>query len=205
MDAALAELRWARDHGACAVFVRGLETDRRLSDPYFFPLYEKASSLDVPICPHSGNGSFVVHDHFTDDPGFVKFKLATVSEFHALIWSDVPGRFPNLRFGFIELSAQWVPYVIHDVTRRLAKRGRVLDPTAICRDNRLWVACQTDDDLGYVLKYTGDDHLIIGSDYGHNDTSSEIYALQNLKQQGDVSPAVIDKILGANARALYAI
>ena len=30
MDAALAELRWAREHGACAVFIRGLEGDKRL-------------------------------------------------------------------------------------------------------------------------------------------------------------------------------
>ena len=63
----------------------------------------------------------------------------------------------------------------------------------------------TFDDLPYVLQYAGEDHIIIGSDYGHNDTSSEIMALQTLKAQGDVSPAVIDKILDANARALYAL
>jgi uncharacterized protein len=204
MDAALAELRWAKDHGACAVFVRGLEGDRRLSDPYYFPLFEEASSLDVPICPHSGNGSFDVHDFFVDEPGFCKFKLATVGEFHAIIWNDLPGRFPKLRFGFIELSAQWVPYVLHDLGRRLARRGRQLGDQPL-RDNRIWVACQTDDDLAYVLRYAGDDHIIIGSDYGHNDTSSEITALRTLKEQGDVSPAVIDKILDANARALYAL
>ena len=204
MDAALAELRWAKDHGACAVFVRGLEGDRRLSDPYYFPLFEEASSLDLPICPHSGNGSFDVHDFFVDEPGFCKFKLATVGEFHGLIWNDVPGRFPKLRFGFIELSAQWVPYAIHDLARRFARRGKQL-PSDLLEQNRIYVACQTDDDLAYILRYTGEDHLVIGSDYGHADTSSEIEALRRLRERGEVSPAVINKILDDNARALYAL
>ncbi len=73
------------------------------------------------------------------------------------------------------------------------------------RDNRVWVACQTDDDLPYVLQYAGEDQLVIGSDYGHADTSAEIDALRNLKRQGTVDPAVVDKILDANACALYAL
>ena len=37
MDAALAELRWAREHGACAVFIRGLEDDKRIDGPVLLP------------------------------------------------------------------------------------------------------------------------------------------------------------------------
>ena len=46
---------------------------------------------------------------------------------------------------------------------------------------------------------------MIGSDYGHNDTSSELEALRNLKQSGNVPGRVIDKILDDNARALYGL
>ena len=46
MDKALDELRWARGNGACAVFMRGLETCHTLHDPYFFSLYEEASRAD---------------------------------------------------------------------------------------------------------------------------------------------------------------
>jgi predicted TIM-barrel fold metal-dependent hydrolase len=75
----------------------------------------------------------------------------------------------------------------------------------IIRDNRVYVACQTDDDLPYVLKYSGEDNIVIGSDYGHNDTSSEIEALRLLKKKGEVEPRIIDKILYDNAKALYGI
>ncbi len=73
------------------------------------------------------------------------------------------------------------------------------------RKNKIWVTCQTDDDLPYVLKYSGDDMLIIGTDYGHNDTSSEILALRKLREDGAVPTSVVNKILDDNARALYGL
>jgi predicted TIM-barrel fold metal-dependent hydrolase len=67
------------------------------------------------------------------------------------------------------------------------------------------VACQTDDDLDYVLQYAGEDNIMIGSDYGHADTASEIAALQHLRSSGKVEARVIDKILSANPARFYAI
>src|SRR5581483_11681393 len=100
-------------------------------------------------------------------------------------------RFPDLRFGFVELSAQWVPYVLHDFVRRAEKRGESLDPTKLMRASRMYVACQTDDDIAYVLKYSGEDNLVAGTDYGHADTSSELEALKRLRQREDVSSSVM--------------
>ena len=36
MDKALEEARFAKENGACGIFMRGLEGDKRLSDPHFF-------------------------------------------------------------------------------------------------------------------------------------------------------------------------
>ena len=202
---ALDQLNFAHKHGACGIFMRGLEGDKRLSDAHFFPLYEEAGRLDLPICVHSATGSFAVHDFFLNECGFSKFKLAVVGSFHALVFHEVPARFPKTKFAFIEVSSQWVPYAIHDFARRFERAGKKVDKTDVLRQNRIYVACQTDDDLPYVLKYTGEGHLVIGTDYGHNDTSSEILALRKLKADGTVSPAVVNKILDDNARALYGL
>jgi uncharacterized protein len=204
MEATLAELQWARNHGACAAYTRGLEGTRQLSDPYFFPLYEAASDLDMPICAHSGNGSFQIHEYFNDDNSFMLFKLVMINALHAILWKEIPQRFPKLRFGLIEVSSQWVPFVLLDLVRRAKRRGRRLDGSLL-RDNRIWIGCQTDDDLPYVVKHAGPDSLVIGSDYGHTDTSTEIEAIRSLKQSGELDPSVIDKILDANPRALYAL
>lgn len=205
MDKALEELRWARENGACAIFMRAIEADKRLVDPYFYPLYEEASRLDMPLGIHASGGTLEMYDFFGDEPGFNKFKLTVVGAFHSIVMADLPSKFPDLRFGFIEVSAQWVPYAVHDLAKRFEARGRAFDKRDALRANRLFVACQTDDDLPYVLKYAGEDNIIIGSDYGHNDTSSELEALRHLKESGEVEPRIVNKILDDNARALYAL
>lgn len=205
MDAALEELRFGKEHGASAVFWRAIEGDKLPANPYFFPLYEEASRLGLAICIHAANGNFVTHDIFPEDPGFWRFKLPGLNAFHNMLSAKLPQRFPELRFGFIELSAQWVPYVLHDFVRRAEKRGEPSDPAALMAANRLYVACQTDDDLAYILKYAGPDHLVAGTDYGHADTSSELEALQRLRGRSDLPPGVLDRILDDNARALYAL
>src|SRR5207249_7359865 len=55
VNEAVTELRWAKDHGACGVYKRGFDLDRPVSDPHFFPIYEEANALNLPICVHTGH------------------------------------------------------------------------------------------------------------------------------------------------------
>ncbi len=204
MPRTMEELDFAKENGAVGIFLRGLECERRLDNPYFFPLYEKAQELDMPICFHSGNNSFRVRDIYATEAGFGRSKLPVVSAFHSLLMNEIPAKFPNLRWGFIEVSAQWIPYALNDLGLRFKRKGRPMSDT-ILADNNFFVACQATDELAYILPYAGDDQLVVGTDYGHADTSSEIEALRMVKEDGKVSAAVADKILGANARALYGL
>ncbi|MCH7656670.1 MAG: hypothetical protein IIC95_11930, partial [Chloroflexi bacterium] len=103
------------------------------------------------------------------------------------------------------ISASWLPYALNDLALRFARQKRDWPGTDVLRENNMWVACQTADDLPYVLAATDDDHIVIGTDYGHNDTASEILALRILRDGGTVPPASVDKILGPNAERLYAL
>ncbi len=196
------ELRFARDNGAVGIFLAGQECDRMLSDPWFFPLYEMAQELDLPICPHSASNCFTTYDFFRTDPGFNKFKRATIGAFHSLVWHKVPQRFPQLRWGFMEVSSQWIPYVLNDLELRFRRRGEEF-PRWPLKQWNIWVACQVTDDLDWVLSYAGEDNLVIGTDYGHADTSSEIEAIRLLGRDGRLPEAVVHKILDDNPRALY--
>jgi uncharacterized protein len=204
MDKALAEIEWARRNGARAIYMYPVQREKLLSDPYFDPLYERASDLDLPIVVHASTGHFGMHELFGRENGFCQFKLPVVGAFHVVVASGLPRRFPRLRFGFIEVTSQWVPYALHDLARRARKRGQ--EPEAnVLQANRVYVTCQTDDDLDYVVRYAGEDNLLIGTDYGHNDSASELEALRTLRAQGEVPPQVVDKILDANPRALYGL
>ena len=61
------ELDWARNNGACGIFMRGLECERALGHAYFHPLWQMAADLDMPVCVHSANGSFLHHEFFAED------------------------------------------------------------------------------------------------------------------------------------------
>ena len=198
------DLAWAKDKGACGIFLRGLECERPLGDPYFHPLWEIAGDLDLPVCVHSANGSFVHHDFFAKDTSFTKFKLAVVGAFHTLLEKDVPSQFPKVRWGFVEVSAQWVPYVLNDLADRFRRKGMAF-PEAPLKANNLWVACENTDDLPYVVSHAGEDQLMIGTDYGHHDPSTELDAIRLLRGDARLAPAVIDKILEANPRTFYGL
>jgi len=202
MDETRKEIAFGKDHGACGIFVRGLEAEMRLTNPYFIRLYEMAQDFDLPICFHSGNNSFAVRDIYATEGGFGRSKLPVIAAFHNLIMDGIPAKFPKLRWSFIEVSAQWLPYAFNDMALRLQRRKQEL-PRDPLKANNMYVACQCTDDLEYVLKDGGSHNLVIGTDYGHADTSSQIEALRLLKANGKLAPAVIDRILDDNARALY--
>ena len=60
-------------------------------------------------------------------------------------------------------------------------------------------------DLPHILQYAGEDRIVIGSDYGHADTSSQLEALRVLQGNEAVSPEARRKIVDDNAQALYGI
>ena len=102
------------------------------------------------------------------------------------------------------MAANWLPYILNDLRRRVDREGWDLGEDVL-GENRMYVACQTNDDLPYILEHVSGNNLLIGSDYGHSDTSSELEALRHLKSDGRIEPSVIDKILSENPSKLYAI
>ena len=204
MEETRKELKFGKENGACGIFIRGLEAEMRLTNSYFFKLYEMAQEFDLPICFHSGNNSFQVRDIYATEGGFSRSKLPVIGAFHNILMDDLPNKFPKVRWAFIEVSAAWIPYVYNDLALHYQRKGRKF-PADPLKENRMYVACQCTDDLEYILRHGAQDNLVIGTDYGHADTSSQIEALRLLKTEGKVAPAIVDRILDANARALYGL
>jgi predicted TIM-barrel fold metal-dependent hydrolase len=146
-----------------------------------------------------------------------------VGAFNNLIYKGIPDKFPDLRWCFVETTSQWVPYALNDLLIRTQAelafrrkhadspfagvRGAPRDLTEqnLLRDNRIYVACQTTDDLPYVLEHAGEDNIIVGTDYGHADYSNDMEAITKLSQNGVLAAGVADKILSDNPRRLYSL
>ena len=82
----------------------------------------------MPICFHSGNNSFLLEGLYREDSGFAKAKLPLVATFHQLLHKGIPAKFPKLRWAFIEVSAQWIPYALNDLAIRFRRRGEDMSP-----------------------------------------------------------------------------
>ncbi len=205
MEQAGAEARFAKENGACGIFMRGTEGDLLLSDPYFFPLYEEAARLDLAICIHAANGSATLYNYYKyETVGFSKFKLNCVGAFHSIVMDRIAERFPKLRIGFLEISAEWLPYAYTDLAKRFRIKGKELKSDFLKQD-RIYVACETTDDIPYIVGKFGDNNIVIGSDYAHADSATELLAIHNLSADQRLTPALAKKIVSDNARALYGL
>jgi predicted TIM-barrel fold metal-dependent hydrolase len=219
MDAALDELRWAHDHGAVGVLKKGdEEAERWPVDPYYFPVYEEAQRLNMPLCIHIGSGMPIFpSSQLFEYQRFMRTRCAGLNAAYSLIAMDVPRKFPQLRTGIIECGATWVPFVKYQLRRFAKRRGQsallshVLkyeDSDDIITANRIYVTAQCDEDLGYIVETMGDDNLLVGSDYSHNDPSKELGFVEILRQRadaGEISHETVRKMLYDNPKAFYGL
>jgi predicted TIM-barrel fold metal-dependent hydrolase len=207
IEASVLEIKRAKERGAVGVFFRGLEGDKTLDNPYFFPVYQAAMDLDLPICIHTAIGNTALLDlvDVERNHSFLASRVLPLAAFRDLVTNKIPEMFPKLRFGFIEASAGWVPFLVHILKRFLRDRWKYSSSADLFRDNRLFVACEADEDVAYLARYTGEDHLIIGSDYGHNDPSEERQLVATMRAREDIPAALTEKILCDNARRLYGL
>jgi predicted TIM-barrel fold metal-dependent hydrolase len=160
-------LPWCKQNGAVAVLMRPFEGNRLIQDPYFFPLYEAMTALDMPVGMHIGNANPTIIDATRQrigyGAGFWSMSANTAGACHAVITSKLPEIFSKLRFGFIEASAQWIPWVFKDIKRRA--EGRKL-PDNFFETYRLYVSCYSStDDIEYIAQYSTENVLMTGNDY----------------------------------------
>jgi hypothetical protein len=203
LDATREEIEFGAKHGAVGVLVRGLEHDRHLGDPYFDPMYAAAQDANLAIACHIGN----IYTNVYNNTGNTVFHvIANIAGFYQVINYKVPEKFPNLRFGFLEAGAEWIPFALRELSRGSqagAREEKEMQLAELMQDKQIYVACQMDEDIPHILKFAGEDHIVFGTDFGHNDIGSDLEGHRMLMERTDVAPEVLRKIVDGNGRALY--
>jgi hypothetical protein len=140
-----------------------------------------------------------------------------MSSFSEVVSSKLPEKFPNLRFGFIEAGASWIPYSISQLGAKIRQAQRGQDnrlphlfelAPELFRENRAFITIDLIDDIESVLKFGTEDSLMIGTDYSHTDISANLSALNGVRDwvdQGRISTGQAHKILESNAEAFYGL
>ena len=214
IDASIAELRFGKEHGAVGVFFRGIEESRTLDDPYFFPVYEEAQSLDLAITVHQGSGSPALNNlvDIQRSHTFTHGRLPPLVAFRNLVANRIPEQFPTLRFGFIETGASWIPFVLHQLRGVFPREDATRWGPRLFDDYRIWISYEAAEDLGYLAKFIGEDHIVTGTDYGHHgsggaqgDQSAQLNVVSTLRSHEEYPASLVDKILTDNPHALYGV
>ncbi|MCB2107467.1 MAG: amidohydrolase family protein [Rhodobacteraceae bacterium] len=202
------DMKWARDNGAAGVLFRGIEGNQFLDHQDFDPVYAKAAELDLPICVHIGHGcpafetiaqrdNTAFNRFVSDSPNYFAFSM--------LLRSQVAKMFPQLRFGFFESGSSWVFSAV-----QTAMHVRLQPPDLMAlvqeklRKHNFYITCELHEDLPTIIKYTGTDNLIMGSDYGHpHDIADTIYYRQSLAKRADIDDNFKQKVVRENCNALF--
>jgi predicted TIM-barrel fold metal-dependent hydrolase len=212
--ASIEQMHQAKQNGAVGIFFSGIVGSLTLNNPHFLPIYAAAENLGLPICIHTGQSCRHFLDFFDLELNgtFAASHLPPIIGFRDLVAGEIPEKFPRLKFGFLEASASWVPFLYHHLKR--SARPRPSFPNArwkhasckdLFRDYRIYVACEADEDIPYLAEFIGADHLMIGSDYGHNDPAEEKALVQTIGSREDLSPGLADKILTDNPKRFYSL
>lgn len=113
LDATVAEIRWAAEHGMKGVIIptvpgKGLPP---YLDPCYDPLWGACQEFEMPVHIHGGGGTPDYGDY-----GIASMLMyATEATFFShrnlwiLIWGGVLERFPRMKVVFTETRADWVP------------------------------------------------------------------------------------------------
>lgn len=212
-DAAVKEIRRVKQMGgAVAVFMRGIEWDRPVSDPSFFPIYAEAEKQDLAMAVHVGSGSPGLRHLFDTQkrvPGEEPFWPARMKRFigpisvqfgfYSLAESSVVTDFPKLRWAFLEATgSEWLLGAV-GALERAGKPGarRLFD------EGRVFVGCEPSEDLAYVANRFGSDFLIIGSDMPHQDEAAHEDLVGEFEARTDLAPELMEKMFWRNAQRLY--
>ena len=151
-----------------------------LGDPSFWPLYEEAERLDVPVALHGAPSASLGINFFYRfaQTHALEHPIAQIVQLTSMVMEGVFERFPKLRVAYLEAGAGWVPYIMDRLDRSyevwsgkqvqefspwLKKR-----PSEYIRSGRIYFNCEGGEiTLPYALKRIGHNAVLFASDFPH--------------------------------------
>jgi predicted TIM-barrel fold metal-dependent hydrolase len=214
---AVTEAQRARKLGLRSVLLPAGGPDRPWGDPYYTPLWEALSDLDLPVGFHnSATEQFLRPRPAGSSAHLGPFQIVDIKigdqlrSLAALIGSAVPARFPKLRFVIAEGGIGWVAAALRLMDHWWEDHHHWLEPKIdeppSFYHRRQFYNSFEDDRAGLLTRdLLNVDHLMWGSDYPHTEGTFPNSVDRVSKDFADVPAEVARKILASNAATLYGI
>ncbi len=186
-----------------------------LGDPFYDPIYQAAEKYGVAIGIHgtrSGAYEFGANRlrSFSEVHAY-SFTAGMLLHFTSVIANGLPLRFPNLRLGFLEIGATWLPYYLDRLDEHWEKRGHIdmplltSKPSEVFRKSNIYVSIEGKESLlAETIDFVGAEHLLYATDIPHWDSEFPDN-LNDLREADNISDTDKEKLLYSNAKAFYAL
>jgi predicted TIM-barrel fold metal-dependent hydrolase len=213
VDATVAELTWAREHGLrCVNFPAPDRSFPGYNDPVYEPLWAACVDLDLTLTTHGGAGDM------PDYTGKEAWALYCSDLFyysrrglHYLIWSGVFERYPRLKLLLTEQRSGWVRETLAELDSIYFSDFQDLSqllprpPSEYFRDHvHLGVSFMSRFEAE-ARHEVGVDRLLWGSDYPHFEGTWGYTELSLRNTFSGLPAAEVERILGANAIDLFGL
>jgi len=190
---------------------------KALGHPDFWPLYEEAERLDVPIAIH-GAPSFNLGINF-----FTRFAMtqalehpiAQMIQLTSMVMEGVFERFPKLRVAYLEAGAGWVPYIMDRLDRSYevwaGKAYREFSewlkkpPSEYLRSGRIFFSSEGGEpSMTQAIERIGHGTLLYASDFPHETNVARAkHEIEELAERPDLPDAAKQAIFHDNALRFY--
>jgi predicted TIM-barrel fold metal-dependent hydrolase len=190
-----------------------------LGHPDFFPIYETAQRLNVPVAVHGAATSGLplhIFEHFAAINA-LSHPISQMIQMTGIALGGVLDRFPKLRIAFLEAGATWAVYMIDrlDRAQRVWRgKGRLeysadlkRAPSEHIKSGRIFFTVEPHDaDIPYAIEKLGAGSLMFASDFPHeNNMDSVKHDIEEFGELEGVDEEVRAKMLAGNAMNFYQV
>ena len=216
MDAAVAEVRWAKEHGLNAI---NLPAPRRYFPPYtdesWEPFWAVCSELEINMVSHAGGGDLEgrIQGPAASSIFAMEYPWMGRRGVWHLIFGGVFERYPTLHYTLAEQYGDWIPGTVRDMDstykwfpNRASRQSLPRLPSEYFSENVFVTASfmsREEAELGVAGGFV--DRLLWGADYPHPEGSFPYSELSLRKTMSGLDRAVIDAYVYGNAAAAYRI
>jgi len=192
-------------------------TRRALGHPDFWPIYEEAERLNVPLATHgapSMNLGLNSFRHFAMTLA-LEHPFSQMIQLTSFILEGVFDRFKSLRVGFLEAGTGWVPYMIDRLDRvytGFSRNGRreysdavKTRPSEVFASGRLYFSCEGGEpSMRDLVRRIGHRSILFASDFPH-ETNMEhaMHEVEELLERDDLSDEAKQAIFCGNIESFY--
>jgi uncharacterized protein len=217
VDTAIAEMRRAvLELGFEGAVLMSSGLPHPLGNEMYFPLYEEAERMDIPLAVHAGSSdALAIQDgvYALWEVRAMSHGAGQITSFMSMINGGVFDIFPKLRVAFLESGCGWIPYLIDRMDRVYTGRGARISKRLHCSPGehlaggRIFVHAELDEwMLPHVADIAGrDDIFMYASDFPHERWDMMVRELDHFCEREDLSEGLIRGTLGTAAQRFYGL